>query len=63
MDWKKELKETNWLSVFCSIAIFALFIAVIYAENLPPMSNNFQYALAVAICFVLVRDLFRQKGE
>jgi len=27
------------------------------------MSNNFQYALAVALVFCLMKDSFRKKGE
>ena len=63
MDWRKELKETNWFSLSCSISLFILFLVVAFAENLPPMSNNFQYALAVALVFCLMKDSFRKKGE
>lgn len=62
MDWEKELKETNWFSVFIALGFLILFFAVIFAENLPSMPSNFQYVLAIAVCFCLIKDSLK-KGE
>lgn len=64
MDWKKELKETNWLFLLFTLAMAGLFISVLWhGDQLNPMPPRGQYVLAVGLCFLLGRVLFKKRGD
>ena len=60
MNWKKELKETNWLYVFVVIGLIAMMIKVIIDKDvLQPLPIHIQYLTTIAMLYLLVRTILK----
>lgn len=59
MDWKKDLKETNWLKVGFMLLILWLFIDIaFFRENLPRFPAEVEYVMALGIIYLCGIRLF-----
>ncbi|KKN17187.1 hypothetical protein LCGC14_0968420 [marine sediment metagenome] len=58
MDWKKELKETNWpLVIFEILILILMFYVVLHEGQLEPMKPTIQYVIALGVVFLMGKNL------
>ena len=64
MDWKKELKETNWLSLFLTIGMFVLVLRAISLKAiLQPLPIDIQYITTIVMMYLLAKSGFKKMGS
>ena len=64
MDWKKELKETNWISLFFTIGMFVLVLRAISLKSiLQPLPIDIQYITTIIMLYLLAKSAFKKMGE
>jgi len=64
MDWKKELKETNWAMVLVTVGIFVMVVQVVIDQaTLKPLPIHIQYLTTLMMMYLLARIVLRKNGE